>query len=128
MSNSTSTDNKDKLTKAVKETLNLYTTEKVVEAPEQSKPEVVKPEKEYKVPVGAKAIQAKVKKEKVNQLVNLSKEDKNQIFEVGKSKFTEAQKTTLLKKMNKWEASEEINTANAAVVVSLMDKIQKKLK
>ncbi len=70
-------------------------------------------------------IQTTVKKEKVDQLLKNSKERGLELFGADANQLSEEEKSKLLKKLGKWESTEEINVANASVMVAWMEKFGK---
>lgn len=113
--------------KAVKETFELYTSESFV-APKKAKDEKNSESiKDFKPEMQTLIHEAKVsaKKEIVDSLLNRDKELNKQIFETDDNALTKEQKSTIMKKIGKWESTKEINTANASVVANWMEKFGK---
>lgn len=113
--------------KAVKETFELYTSESFA-APKKIKEEKnlesiknLKPEMQTLI----QEAKLSAKKEIVDSLLNRDKELNKQIFETDDNALTKEQKSTIMKKIGKWESTKEINTANASVVANWMEKFGK---
>ena len=117
--------------RAVKKTFDLYTEDtssSTVETTKEIQEEgslgsigSLKPELQQSI----KKIQDSVKKDMVDKLLNRGKEDNMRIFETSDSSMTNEHKSLIMKKLNKWDSSQEINVANASVVVSWMEKFGK---
>lgn len=130
--NSELTDNKaflETASKSVRQTFDLYTSEKLLS--ETDKPKVKHEQGESidsldpELQTSIAKIQRTVDKEKVESLLNRNKEHTSELFATGNGALTEEQKATVLKKLNKWESTEEINRANASVMASWMSKFGK---
>lgn len=118
----------------VSNTFDLYTSEKfidpnakVLSKNNDSKREStenfndLKPDLQYKI----LTIQNQVSKDKIDKLLNRDKSEDLKNLKSDDPKITESEQKAIMKNLNKWESTKEINVANASVVASWLDKFSK---
>ncbi|MBC7473706.1 MAG: hypothetical protein H7263_05400 [Candidatus Sericytochromatia bacterium] len=111
--------------RAVKKTFDLYTSLPSDNNEKTKNKEEIVTFANPEIRDSLKKIQSTVKKEKVDYLINHTKEKSIEIFANDNNSLTQEQNLLLLKKLNKWESTEEVNVANASVMVAWMEKFGK---